>query len=554
MSKSKLRARYRRIVFFFARVILGLLGWEWLLPRLGLRRLAQDTRPRRLHQIAVAYRELAIEMGGVLIKVGQFLSARLDVLPIEITSELATLQDAVPQEKWADILRVLEEELGAGVQDKFVELDQVPMAAASLGQVHRARIVPTEPSGGGEPITRVVVKVQRPEIEELINVDLSALRVVGRWVNRYRPVRKRANVPALLDEFSRSLYEEVDYLAEGRNAETFAINFQDRPGVCIPRVIWPLTTRRVLTLQDVAAIKITDYDAIAAAGIDRADVAKRLLDTYLIQIFEDGFFHADPHPGNLFVDPQGAGAGWCLTFVDFGMVGHVPPNTDEGLREGLIGLATRDAGRVVHAFQILGMLLPGADIPLLERAITRVFGQTWGKNVTEVQQMSMEEMREFAAEFRDLLYDMPFQIPENLILFGRTIPILSGMCTGLDPNFNLWNRIVPYARKLLTKESGGQVSLILNELRQMVGDLAALPGKAVSVLSKLEQGEMTVRIPQITDHLFRIERIGRRLAGALVLVALAMTGTQLYLAGLGTAAVVLWAGAGVALLWTVLVR
>jgi predicted unusual protein kinase regulating ubiquinone biosynthesis (AarF/ABC1/UbiB family) len=252
-------------------------------------------------------------MGGVLIKVGQFLSARVDVLPPEFTAELEGLQDEVPAEDFQAVRKVAEAELGAPLSQRYETFDETPLAAASLGQVHRARLLPSAISAPNgvrdeacqtQPATaEVVVKIQRPDIEEIIATDLSALRTVGKWLDRYRPIRKRADVPALLAEFTRILYEEIDYLAEGRNAETFAANFADWPGVRVPQVIWTHTTRRVLTLENVWAIKITDYDAIARAGVKRAEVASRLLDTYLKQIFEDGFFHADPHPGNLFVQP-----------------------------------------------------------------------------------------------------------------------------------------------------------------------------------------------------------------------------------------------------------
>jgi predicted unusual protein kinase regulating ubiquinone biosynthesis (AarF/ABC1/UbiB family) len=287
-----LRARYRRIVFFFGRVLFGIGFWDLLLPRLGLRNWALRTRPNRLRRIAIQYRSMAIQMGGVLIKVGQFLSARVDVLPREITVELAGLQDEVPAEDFEDIRRVAEAELGMPLSEKFYQFEAAPLAAASLGQAHRARLRVRGPAAGDEEAVEmldVVVKVQRPNIQHVIATDLAALRTVGAWLRRYPPIRKRANVPALLDEFTRTLYEEVDYLAEGRNAETFAANFENQADVLVPRIIWTHTTLRVLTLEDVGGIKITDYAAIREAGIDRTAVANRLLDTYLKQIFEDGF-------------------------------------------------------------------------------------------------------------------------------------------------------------------------------------------------------------------------------------------------------------------------
>jgi predicted unusual protein kinase regulating ubiquinone biosynthesis (AarF/ABC1/UbiB family) len=303
----------------------------------------------------------------------------------------------------------------------------------------------------------VVVKIQRPNIQQIVDTDLAALRVVSGWVNYYPPIRKRANVPALLVEFSRSLYEEIDYLTEGSHAETFAANFASRPEVCVPRVYWNYTTRRVLTLEEIQAIKITDYAQIEAAGIRRSAVASRLFDTYLKQIFEDRFFHADPHPGNLFVVPAGAFAqaeapegqnseDWKLAFVDFGMTGNVSANQYTALREILIAVGTQDIPRLIRAYQIMGILLPGADLSLLEKATQAAFERFWGKSTTEMVNLGHQEAIAFAKEFGELLYELPFQVPENLILLGRCLGILSGICTGLDPDFNVWTSVMPAGR------------------------------------------------------------------------------------------------------------
>ena len=357
-------------MWFFARATASFIFWEIVLPRIGLRQLSRRTRSPRFKKIASQFREMAIRMGGVMIKVGQFLSARLDVLPAEITDELSGLQDEVPAEDFEAIHKLAEAEFGAPLDEIFERFEAEPLAAASLGQVHRARLRVDAPEA--EQFRDIVVKIQRPFIDQLIDVDFSALRRFGGWLQHYEPIRKRVNVPALIEELSETVHREIDYLAEGKNAETFAENFKDRERVHVPRVVWSRTTQRALTLENVYAIKITDYDAITAAGIDRDEVAEVLLDTYLKQIFEDGFFHADPHPGNLFVTPIPATkrrkASWRLTFVDFGMVGDVPENLRDGLRELLIGVGTRDAARVVRGYQTLGVLLPSADTKLLEQA------------------------------------------------------------------------------------------------------------------------------------------------------------------------------------------
>ncbi|MEW5868676.1 MAG: AarF/UbiB family protein [Chloroflexota bacterium] len=551
-----LRSRYRRIVFFFARILLSLIYWDLLLPRLGLGERARRTRPERLRRSAAAFRTLAVRMGGVLIKVGQFLSSRVDVLPPEFTQELVGLQDEVPAESFEDIRRVAEVEFGMPLEEKFAVFDPEPLAAASLGQVHFAWLHPATETRSASPRRgqKVVVKVQRPNIERIIATDLAALRTVGKWLNRYPPIRRRADVPALLAEFSRILYQEVDYLAEGRNAETFAANFSGQPNVRVPEVIWTHTNRRALTLENVLAIKITDYDAISEAGISRAEVASRLLDTYLKQIFEDGFFHADPHPGNLFVNPLPVRTGdverrWELTFVDFGMVGHVPTNLLNGLRELLIGVGTQDADRVVRSYQMMDLLLPSADIERIKTAGAEVFDRFWGKNMSELSAISIGEVTEFADEFRDLVYEMPFQVPQNIIFLARAVGILSGMCTGLDPQFNLWEHLSPFAQKLIAEQARLQRQNWLPELESLARALFTMPRKMDSVLSKAERGEIAVHVPEVNQQTRRLETALYQVAGAIIFAVLLVTGIQLYLAGQLALSLLPLVGAGLSLLW-----
>jgi len=554
MQASQLRARYRRIMTFFARATLSFIVWELVLPRLGLRRITRRTRPARYRQNAARFRTLAIRMGGVMIKVGQFLSSRLDVLPVEITDELSGLQDEVPPEDFQGIRRIAETELGTPLEETFESFDATPMAAASLGQVHRARLCQRDSES--QPFCAVVVKVQRPNIEQLIEVDLSALRRVGGWLEKYRPIRERVDVHALIEEFTATIHEEIDYLAEGRNAEIFCENFKDHPRVHVPRVVWDHTTRRVLTLEDVFAIKITDYEAISAAGIDRGEVARQLLDTYLKQIFEDGFFHADPHPGNLFVTPlsartDGGQTEWKLTFVDFGMVGRVPPELRGGLRELVISVGTRDAARLVRSYQTLDILLPGADLKLIEQAEAKMFELFWGKSMSELRQISHKDMHRFAFQFRELMYTMPFQFPQNLLMLGRTVAILSGMCTGLDADFNLWVQLAPYAQKLVTEEAGSNWRVWLDELGEVLETLVAIPSQAGRVLAQMERGELSVQAPQINRQVAYLEKAVNRLGGVILSVALMLGGVLLYNAGNTLFAGIMLAGSALVLLWTI---
>lgn len=552
MNKSTLRLRYWRITLFFARMIVSFVWWEIILGHVGFRAWVRRTRTSRSRDSAVRFRKLAIRMGGVMIKVGQFLSARLDILPPEVTDELSGLQDEVPPEDFPAIRQLAENELGGRLEDLFAFFDPDPLAAASLGQVHRARLKADSSESGF--FLNVVVKIQRPFIDELIEVDLSALRRVTGWLMRYRPIREHADIPALLDEFSSTLREEVDYLAEGANADRFRENFKEDTRIHVPRVVWSLTTRRVLTLEDVYAIKITDYAGITSAGIDRAAVATVLLDTYLKQIFEDGFFHADPHPGNLFVTPARGDAepSWQLTFVDFGMVGRVPPELRGGLREAVIAVGTRDAARVVKSYQQLGVLLPGADLKMIEQAESAVFDRFWGMSMSELRQIRPEEIRDIGHRFRDLMLEMPFQVPNNLLMLVRTVAILSGMCTGLDPDFNLWKQLAPYATKLVAEEATSGLNVWLDELGEMLRVLLSLPGQSSRVLAQMEAGNLVVQIPQITHQGGALGSAVNRLAGSVIFVGLLLGGVMLFNAGNVLFGEVLVVSSLVTLFWTLI--
>jgi predicted unusual protein kinase regulating ubiquinone biosynthesis (AarF/ABC1/UbiB family) len=530
-----LRARYLRILFFFARAIFQMVFWAVLLPRLGLRKWAKRGSSKRLKHIARDYRLLAIRLGGVLIKVGQFLSARVDMLPAEVTEELSGLQDEVPAEEFQRIRQLAEAELGLSLEESFAVFEEIPLASASLGQVHRAVLKPEDilTEDGIAAIEQVVVKVQRPDIEAIIEVDLSAIRIFTGWLQSYRPIRKRVDLPALMEEFSTILGQEIDYLNEGKNAERFWEIYRETPGIKIPRVIWGKTTKRVLTLEDVYAIKITNYQEIKEAGVNLNEVAQCLFTNYMGQIFDKEFFHADPHPGNLFVIPaeDTPDGSWQLAFVDFGMVGHVPASARDGLREAVIAVGTQNAARLVQAYEQLGFLLPGADLELIEQMEAKAFDRFWGKSMAELKDIDHRELMEFGHEFRDLMYEMPFQIPQDLLLLGRTVAILSGMCTGLDPGFNVWESVRPYAEDLVKSEVTGNWELWWGEIETLLRSLIAMPRRMDTLLGQMERGELQVQAPELQGQLEGIEKNLQGLTGAILFAALFIGGMQLVLAG-----------------------
>ncbi|GLJ61638.1 ABC transporter [Microbacterium barkeri] len=519
------RARYRRILRFAARNLAIEWWYELVLPRIGLAGVAERTRTQRLTRFARRFHALAVELGGLMIKVGQFMSSRLDVLPPEITSELEGLQDEVPPVAFADVRALAEAELGIPLDRAFAAVDETPIAAASLGQAHRARPAAADAAETG--IHGVVLKVQRPGIDAVVDTDLAALRRVAGWLRRVRVVRERVDMPALIEEFAQTCREEIDYLHEAAASERFAEDLAGDARVAVPAVLWERTTRRVLALEDVTAIKITDADGLRAAGIDPAEVAPVFASVMFDQLFVHGYFHADPHPGNIFVTPTGGGS-WRLTFIDFGMMGEVPPSTRAGLRKALIAAAARDGRGLVDAIRSVGALLPSADVAELERALAALFARFGGMGFAELREVDPREFRDFAAEFGDLARAMPFQLPENFLLVVRAMSLTSGVCSALDPRFNLWDSVEPYAAQLLRDEGGNVVQDVAKEALDAAGLALRLPKRLDGLIGRIEDGSVEVSTPRLDRRLSRLENLARRLGSAIVFSALLIAGAILH--------------------------
>ncbi|MEF3404937.1 ABC1 kinase family protein [Agromyces sp. CCNWLW203] len=539
MSEHARRARSRRILTFAARRLIGLWWFELALPKVGLAAVAERTRERRVRRIAEDFRTLAVELGGLMIKVGQFLSSRLDVLPPEITSELEGLQDEVPPVPFPAIRELAEAELGARLGQVFDRFDEVPVAAASLGQVHRARLSDGDAAATG--LRDVVVKVQRPGIDEIVAVDLAALRRVAGWLRRVRVVSDRVDAPALVEEFAQTSLEEIDYLHEAASAERFAESFADDARVYAPAVVWERTTRRVLTLEDVTAIKINDTVALVAAGIAPADVARVFAEIMFDQVFTHGFVHADPHPGNIFVTPLpslqdrggpggpavAASPAWRLTFVDFGMMAEVPSELRGGLRALVIAVAARDGRAMIEAAREIGVLMPSAATGELERALAQLFERFGGMGFAQLKDVDPKEFREFGNEFGDVMRSLPFQLPERLLLLIRSMALTSGMCSGLDPEFNVWDAVEPYAARLLDEERGDFARDLAAEAMTSAGLLWRMPQRLDALITKADQGRLSFDTSRLERRLDRLEGVARRVVSAVLFTALLIGGAVL---------------------------
>jgi predicted unusual protein kinase regulating ubiquinone biosynthesis (AarF/ABC1/UbiB family) len=530
--------RYRKLRRFVRQVFIHVMWWDVLLNAPGLRRFRRPAVDRWV-RIARRYRALAAEMGGVLIKIGQFFSVRVDLLPPEVTRELSGLQDEVSPVAFPEIARQIAEDFGRPVEAVFSEISPVPVGSASLAQVHRARL----PNG-----TPVVVKVLRPRIDVLVETDLAAVSLALRLLKVSSRIRKRVDLDRLAAEIVTITRAELDLTAEGKNAEHFARDFAGDARVCIPRIYWDWSAGRILTLEDVGFLKIGDLPALERAGISRPEVARTLYRIYMQQIFVHHFVHADPHPGNLFVRPLPVGdeapfrpgdpvqapaegkRPFQMVFVDFGMVGAIPERLRGALREYAIGLGTRDASRVVHSYVAAGVLLPGADLRRLEEVHEALFARFWGVSIGSLREVAFSEASYFFREYRDLLYEIPFQVEVDLLFATRAVGLLAGLATYLDPEFDPWLETVPFAERLASEELRGDWRGLLAQLAIQGRAFLGLPRQVETFLTRVERGQVTIQAsfsPEGRRSLLRLERSILRLAWMIVSAALLIGGVML---------------------------
>ena len=464
----------------------------------------KEERLKRLHaRTARLVRERMVRMRGLFIKIGQFLSSRVDILPEEYTNELSKLQDHVPPAAIADIMKRVIAEIGPP-EEIFSFFDETPIASASLGQVHRARLK------NGE---NIAVKVQYPGIDEVIASDIWTLSFI---IKILKLLYRRINLDVIYSEFARTILEELDYIREGRNAEAFARNFADNPKIRIPAVIWPFTTSKVLTLEYLEGTKITDFAEIDALGIDRREVARELAGAYCQMFFRDGLFHGDPHPGNIFVRP-----GPEIILVDFGMVDQIRGPQREGLRRSFAAIVERDSLGLVRALVDMGFIPLTRDIKPLVQFVDKIFAKYRDISPSEFKAMDIEEMGNDIMEALQL--SPSIQIPNDFILFGRTVGMLNGLGSRLDPETNIIEIAAPFAKRfILTDEM--TTAGILKQAGVTARSLVKLPKLLTEVLVSTIRGETRVEITSrdIVGELKTISRIGKGF-----IVALLITGAGL---------------------------
>jgi predicted unusual protein kinase regulating ubiquinone biosynthesis (AarF/ABC1/UbiB family) len=514
MARKKTRiSRVSQIIRFF-RVSRLLLWTIWVIYRERKRviraheRGNYDVQPNIevLIQVLVAFRKTAIQLGVLMIKLGQFLSSRADLLPEQALKVLASLQDEVPPEPFDHVVSVIETELGKPVDEVFSFIERKCTAAASLGQVHKATLAST-----GET---VAVKVQRPHIEQLVAMDLSTIKFVIRVITRFVDVSEFIDLMAIYREFKRTTYEEIDFVREAANAKRFKEMFKDDPTIYIPDMYDDYITKRLLVMEWIDGIKINDYAALDANHISRIEVAKRTVQAYFRQFFVEGFFHADPHPGNLLVKSgvTTEDGGPVIAFLDFGMVGTLSRGMKKSLKDLFLAFLARDSRALVKALERLGFIGEGANITSIERGMGLMMEQYYGMTLGEAREMDIPEV---GRDVENLLYGQPFQIPAQFAFTGRAIGTLTGVSTGLAPEFNFVEVALPYARKFLGLDSeniGQTVQQTLTQLLDAGRVLLTLPRSLEQVISKIETGQLEVRVADPMPQRGRGRR-GRRRNG-----------------------------------------
>lgn len=379
-------------------------------------------------------RQILTRLGPTFIKVGQALSTRPDLVRKDFLDELVKLQDQLPPFDNDIAFAIIETELGMPVEKAYREISPTPVAAASLGQVYKA-ILPT-----GE---EVAVKVQRPGLRALLSLDLYLMRWGAQKFGRLLPLNLGHDLTLIVDEFGTKLFEEIDYQNEGCNAEKFATNFQNNPEVKVPSIYWRYSGRRVLTLEWIDGYKLTDTENIKALGLDPNNIVKIGVTSGLQQLLEHGFFHADPHPGNLFATFDGR-----MAYIDFGMMDQLEEETKETLASCVVDLINKDYENLASNFVKLGFLTPETDIKPIIPALERVLGNAIGQRVGDFN------FRTITDDFSELMYEYPFRIPAKFALIIRSLVTQEGVALTLDPNFKIVQVAYPYvAKRLLTGES-----------------------------------------------------------------------------------------------------
>ncbi|HTJ41303.1 MAG TPA: AarF/UbiB family protein [Kofleriaceae bacterium] len=465
------------------------------------------------------------ELQGLFIKVGQLISIMTNFLPEEFRRQLEGLQDAVPPRPYPDIEKRIVEELGKTPDDLFASFERRPIASASIGQVHVAT------TKAGE---KVAVKVQYPDIDDIVRVDLRTLRRIFRIVEHFVPYQ---GLDEIYREVRAIVLAELDFRAEADSGDAIAANFEGRPGVAFPRVLRELSTERVLTTKFESGVKVTDLPALKRLDVDKTELAKKVVEVYCQQIFTDGIYHADPHPGNLLVRVEPGTLEQTLVFLDFGAVATIPPTMRQGIVELIQGALARDTQKIVRAMRTMGFVARGADDRVFEQVVEYFhsrFQETISLDSLNLKDIkfdpekaveSVADLRNMDITLRELSEN--FHVPKEFIVLERTLLLLMGLCTELDPTLNPMTVIRPYVERFVLGDTGDWSALLVETSKDLVMSVTALPGEMRKFMRAAHAGDLGVRFRNLEPSTQLMYRLGHQaiyaavgIAGAVIAITL----------------------------------
>ncbi len=499
-QKTKYSTLARKIdIFRAAAKFMLFLWWDSIFP--------QDSLEHKKNR-ATWFVNTLIDLGATFIKIGQTLSTRADLLPLEYIEALGTLQDQVPAFSSQEAINMIELELGKPLQCIYKEFEFNPLAAASLGQVHKATLYSNE---------EVVVKVQRPGLEALFNLDFKILLQLIKFCNKYFAGVRKYNLQSIYNEFFDLLFQEIDYIQEGKNSDKFRENFHGYPRIIVPKVYWQYTTTKILTLEYKPGIKINDKAALEACGINIHQVNETGICCYLKQLLQDGFFQVDPHPGNMAVNPDGS-----IIFYDFGMMAEIGILDKDQMIKTFFAILKKDSNEVVNTLMSMGLLEPVPDMTPVKRLVTFLLDKFTDKP------LDIKALGEVKIELYEMFEQQPFRLPAQMTFILKAITTLDGIARTLEPQYNPTVLSQAFIKSLaVTKSKGSTIAQLSHQARDFIQYQLTKPNKTEVLVKKLEErierGELQLRVKNVESD--RI--LGRIYLAVKTLIYACLTGFSL---------------------------
>lgn len=524
--RIKHAGRYREIAMALVRH-----GFGYIVEELGLHQIVSLPRRWLTHQapevitLGERIRRVMEDLGPTFVKLGQLASTRSDLLPEEIIRELVKLQDQVPPFSSDTARGIMEQELDMPVAEMLSWFEDVPVAAASIGQVHLGKLKTGEP---------VAIKVQRPAITQLVSRDLEILMDLTLMAEKRLHWVKQYQISRIVKEFSRSMMAELDYSLEGRNTEKMALQFHKDKHIYIPKIYWEFTTSRVLTMEYVEGIKLSRREELVRRGYHLDEIAERIVNAILHQIFIEGFFHADPHPGNLLVRKDGS-----VAMIDFGMVGRLSDELKEHLSSLIIALMRKNTDGMVRAILKLGLMSEEGDIAALRSDLDRIRDEYYNVSFGEISVgKALNDL--FGVAQRHQIV-----IPPDLTLLGKTLLTLEGVIEDLDPSISIMEMAEPFGKKLLKDRfnTGNLQKKVLSRVTELAETLLDLPKQAHQVSTLINKGKLKVEISitELNMMMKKLDQISNRLSFSIVLLSFSIIMAGLIIgSSLSSEATVLW--------------